>query len=119
MDELGTGPIEDLDPGPAPRELLRVDVLPGEDGTVTVRIGGELDIGNVDLLEKQVAPAMSRAPRRLIVDIGALRFADSSAIALWVRWAGRVEEFELREPSALVRKVVESMGLARKLRPTP
>jgi anti-anti-sigma factor len=111
--------VDGLDSVAAQPELLSVEVLPGEDSTVTVRIGGELDIGNVDQLEAQVAHAMARAPRRLIVDIGALRFADSSAIALWVRWAGRVEQFELSEPSPLVRKVIEAMGLVQKLRPTP
>jgi anti-sigma regulatory factor (Ser/Thr protein kinase) len=37
--------------------------------------------------------AAARDPaHRLIVDVGGLRFADSSAIALWVRWAGTVSQ---------------------------
>ena len=54
-------------------------------------------------------------PARLVVDVSELRFADSSAIALWVRWAARVPEFELRDPSPLLQRVVTAMGLAEKL----
>ena len=44
-----------------------------------------------------------------------MRFADSSAIALWVRWAGAVSEFELLDPPPLLRRVINAMGLADKL----
>lgn len=49
----------------------------------------------------------------------AVRFADSSAIAQWVRWSMAVGEFELREPSPLARRVIDAMGLAPNLRPRP
>jgi anti-anti-sigma factor len=98
---------------------LSVEVLGDGDGELTIRVGGELDISNVDVVDAEVSRAMARAPRRLVFEVADLRFADSSAIALWVRWAGSVAEFELRDPSPLVRRVVEAMGLAGKLRPTP
>ncbi len=84
-----------------------------------VTIGGELDISNVDSLEAEVEPVLAREPARLIVDVGGLRFADSSAIALWVRWAASVGEFELHDPSPLLRRVVTGMGLADKLAVKP
>ena len=80
-----------------------------------VRIGGELDMSSVDRLEADVGRAMADAPPRLVVDVGAVRFADSSAIAMWVRWAGAVPEFELRNPSPLLRRVIRTMGLSRTL----
>lgn len=85
-------------------------------GTATITLLGELDVANVDSLEAAVAPVIASGTRRLILDVARLRFADSSAIALWVTWAGAVEDLELRNPSPLLRKVIGSMGLSGKLR---
>ena len=82
----------------------------------TVTLRGELDIANVDALDAAVAPVIERHPDRLVVDVAALRFADSSAIALWVRWAANVEQLELRDPSPLLRRVISSMGLGQWLK---
>lgn len=90
---------------------MTVDVIEGDDGTVTVSVSGELDITNVEALGSAVAPAIGREPSRLIVDARELHFADSSAIALWVQWATEVPEIELRDASPLLRRVVETMGL--------
>ena len=109
MDELGT------QGGP----LITFDVGTVERGTAVVTVSGELDISNVDMLEQAVSPVLAENPDRLIIDVRGLRFADSSAIALWVRWASSVEAFELRDPPDLLRKVVTSMGLAGKLELTP
>jgi anti-anti-sigma factor len=87
-------------------------------GTATVTIDGELDLSNVGALEHEVAPVLAARPKRLIVDVSGLRFADSSAIALWVRWAGTVSQFELRDPSPLLRRVITAMGLAQKFEST-
>src|SRR5690242_6805665 len=95
------------------------DVVEGGDGTVTVRLAGELDITNIDALSAAVAPALERDPMRLIIDARDLRFADSSAIALWVQWVSRVPEIELRDTSALLRRVVETMGLTEMLNVKP
>jgi anti-anti-sigma factor len=84
-------------------------------GSATVTITGELDMSNVDELEQEVAGALAREPERLVVDVAQLRFADSSAIALWVQWAGAVDQFELRDPPPLLRRVISGMGLAEKL----
>ena len=51
------------------------------DGNAVVTVRGELDISNVDQLEAAVAPILETKPDRLIVDLGGLRFADSSAHA--------------------------------------
>ena len=89
------------------------------EGTLRVRLAGELDITNVDALAAAVAPALERGPRRVVIDVRELRFADSSAIALWVQWASAVPEIELREVSPLLRRVVESMGLSDTLNLKP
>lgn len=99
-----------------PDMTFRVET--GEDGVSVVTISGELDIANVDDLERAVAPVIERSPERLVLELTDLRFADSSAIALWVRWAASVGSIELRHCSPLLRRVIESMGLDGKLRLT-
>jgi anti-anti-sigma factor len=98
---------------------MTFDVAEEADRTLTVTVAGELDITNVDELATAVAPALERNPARVVVEVGELRFADSSAIALWVQWASAVPNIELRDVSPLLRRVVQSMGLAETLNVTP
>jgi anti-sigma B factor antagonist len=99
----------------APRARLTVDLAGEEDGSPLARLTGELDMNTVPELETKLAPIMRSSPERLIIDVGALEFADSSAIALWVRWANVVRELEIRNPSLILRRVIERMGLAERL----
>jgi anti-anti-sigma factor len=94
-------------------------VVEGDDRTVTVTVSGELDMSNVEALGAAVAPALEHHPVRLIVDARELTFADSSAIALWVRWSTAVPEMELRDAPPLLRRVVDTMGLTETLNVTP
>jgi anti-anti-sigma factor len=94
----------------------QITVAVATDGaTTTVTIGGELDLSTVDELDAKTAPALAARPEHLIVDVGALRFADSSAIALWVRWSQIAGRFELRHPPEFLLRVLEAMGLADQL----
>lgn len=95
--------------------MLNVEVVSADADSVRIKVAGELDISNVDVFEREVAPVLSTTPQRLIIDAGELKFADSSGIALWVRLAGTVREFELSNPSPLLRRVIVTMGLASKL----
>ena len=98
---------------------MTFEVVEEAGGALRVTLAGELDITNVDELASAVAPALERNPPRLVIEVAELRFADSSAIALWVQWATAVPEIELRDVSPLLRRVVESMGLAETLHVTP
>jgi anti-anti-sigma factor len=105
--------MDELDPrGDSP---VSFQVASDPTGAVVVTLTGELDMSAIDELEARVTPALADRPTRLIVDVGQLKFADSSAIALWVRWSSAVSEFELRNPSPLLRRVITAMGLAQKL----
>jgi anti-anti-sigma factor len=95
---------------------MTFDVAEVGDRTVKVTLGGELDITNVEAVASAVAPALEHEPEHLIIEVRDLRFADSSAIALWVQWATSVPDIELREVSPLLRRVVDSMGLSQTLR---
>jgi anti-anti-sigma factor len=79
--------------------------------TAVVMLSGELDVANIERLELAMAPLVETRPWRLVVDVGRLAFADSSAIALWVRWASFTDEFELRHATPLLRRILSSMGL--------
>jgi len=105
--------MEDVDPMAGP--LASFDITTNPDGAATVTIDGELDLSSIDRLDAEVRRALAVSPPRLVVDVGGVRFADSSAIALWVRWASAVPEFELRHPQPLLRRVISTMGLAGKL----
>jgi anti-anti-sigma factor len=98
---------------------MSFELAEADNDRVTVTINGELDITNVDALEAAVGSALERHPGRLIVELSGLRFADSSAIALWVRWATAVHEIELRDVSSILRRVIESMGLSDTLNVKP
>jgi anti-sigma B factor antagonist len=98
---------------------LTFDLAQDDGDGLKVRITGELDITNVDALESAVASALERHPGKLILDLSGLRFADSSAIALWVRWSTAVHEIELRDVSPILRRVIDSMGLADTLNVKP
>ncbi len=94
-------------------------ILPQDADTTVVTIRGELDIASIDGLEAAVAGVIESHPARLVLDLGGVSFADSSAIALWVRWATAVGELTLRDPSPLLQKVIETMGLGETLRLGP
>jgi anti-anti-sigma factor len=98
-----------------PDLLISFHVVVDGDRHATVTIAGELDMSGIEPLTTQVQTALDNGVTGLTVDVGAVRFADSSAIALWVRWASVADEFELRDPPPLLRRVIVAMGLDEKL----
>lgn len=87
-------------------------------GGVVVTVSGDLDLSTVERVEAAIEPLLEQSPKLVIVDVAGLRFADSSAIALWVRWAN-LAQVEIRHPSDLLRRLIERMGLAERLRLVP
>lgn len=102
-------------PEPQTNPLISFDLAVDGDRHATVMIAGELDMSSVEPLAVRVDEALAQGVSSLTVDVSQVRFADSSAIALWVRWAGQLERLELREPPPLLRKVIAAMGLDEKL----
>jgi anti-anti-sigma factor len=94
----------------SPGAEMRFAIAEQEAETV-VTIKGELDISNVETLDSAVAPVLEHRPARLIVDTSELGFADSSAIAVWVRWSTSVRELRLRGAQPLLVRVIDTMGL--------
>jgi anti-sigma B factor antagonist len=91
---------------------IRIDNRVDEDGTPVVILGGELDISNASVLDRTVAAVAADRPRRLIFDLSDLSFMDSAGIAVLIDASSQVEEIALRNPSAVVRRVIELTGLS-------
>lgn len=106
--------MAELNPAGDPR--MTFELLTDSDGAPLVRITGELDMDTVPKLEAGIEPIMSGRPNRLVIDVSGVDFLDSSAIALWVGWANRVPEIEIRKPPLLISRVIARMGLAERLR---
>jgi anti-anti-sigma factor len=98
---------------------MSFELVSSDADSATVKVAGELDITTIEDLEQAVQPILDRDPQSLVIDVSSLRFADSSAIALWVKWAAVVPGLEIRDPQPLLRRVIDSMGLAQTLRVTP
>ncbi len=80
-------------------------------GTALVRVAGELDLSSVPGIEAELEPLIQATPERLLFDLGAVTFMDSSGIAMLLRAAKAVPDTRVRNPSAAVLLVIEATGL--------
>lgn len=81
-------------------------------GSPLVWLSGELDISNVEAVRSELDSVVEGRPRRLVFELGGLSFMDSSGIDLLVEVAQHVGRVELRNPSALIRRIIEATGLS-------
>ena len=98
--------------------LTRHTVTDLGDGSYEIALEGELDLSTTDALRDAVEQTIASVTRTLVIDVGRLRFADSSAIALWVSWGQRVPRLEVRNPQPMILRVIQAMGLTTKLNPS-
>jgi len=66
-------------------ESFRCEVQP-ERGAARVFAVGSLDIATVEVLDAQLRELREAGFRRLIVDLGRLRFMDSTGLRLLLKW---------------------------------
>jgi anti-anti-sigma factor len=92
-------------------------IVSNANGRVVLALGGELDMSSVEGLRTGVEDAVAAATDLLVLDVEQLRFADSSALALWVSWSQRVPRVEVHNARPIIRRVIEAMGLTTKLNP--
>jgi anti-sigma B factor antagonist len=90
-----------------------------ENGIPVITIAGELDLSNTAQARAAIDTALARQDQRLILELGELEYMDSSGIALLAATARQTREVELRDPSAIVRRLIELTGLDQILRMTP
>jgi anti-anti-sigma factor len=91
---------------------LAIDTRIDPTGVPIVTVSGELDSSNAASLEAAVASTADEHPERLIFDFSELRFMDSAGIAVLVGVAAKVNAVQLRNPSDVVRRVIELTGLS-------
>lgn len=80
-------------------------------GDPIVFLSGEIDMTNVSSLSAAVAPITVMAPSRMTFDLTGLRFIDSAGLAVLVT-AAAMTTVIVRNPSAIVRSVIEATGLS-------
>jgi anti-anti-sigma factor len=104
--------------GEADEPLTRHTITDLGDGSFMLTLEGELDLSTTEELRTALEDTIASVTGTLIVDIAQLRFADSSAIALWVSWSQRVPELEIRNAPPMILRVIQAMGLTKKLNPS-
>jgi anti-anti-sigma factor len=104
--------------GESDEPLMRHTVTDLGDGSYVLALEGELDLSTTDELQTALEMTIAAVTGTLIIDIARLRFADSSALALWVSWSQRVPKLEIRNPPPMILRVIQAMGLTKKLNPS-
>ena len=84
-------------------------------GSPVIAIIGEVDMSNVEAIEAELESVFAEHPERLVFDLSALNFIDSSGIAVLLRAVEKTEHLELRNPSTIVRRVIVATGLSEVL----
>lgn len=94
--------------------------LDDSDSVPVVRLAGELDVSCAEAVRSALTEALDHGHKGPVVfDLGALRFMDSSGIAVLLAISEAHGPVEVRHPSATVRRVIEVTGLAGVLRMVP
>jgi anti-sigma B factor antagonist len=86
------------------------------DGGVVVSLAGELDLYNAPQLRTALLAECAAAPERLVVDLSAVEFIDSTALGVLIearRRLPRGEAFLLAAPGLETRRALRISGLDR------
>jgi anti-anti-sigma factor len=107
-------------PGPAPLSIEVAEVRPR---MVRISVAGEVDLTSAPLLREAVAEAISAAPEYIEIDLGAVRFLDSTGVAALVGADKSASAIGCRVvvtcPQPPVRRVLDIVGIWEKLRGDP
>jgi anti-sigma B factor antagonist len=109
----GSGPTRDETSG------IREDPVAGierSDGAVVVALAGELDLYNAHEVREALLACCAEGPERLIVDLSAVRFIDSTALGVLIEARTRMANrrgFLLAAPGLETRRALEISGLDR------
>lgn len=87
-----------------------------QNGAVVVRLAGELDLYNAEVVREALSEAAGREPERLVVDLGDVSFLDSTALGVLIEARGKLSNrrsFLLAAPGLEARRALEVSGLDR------
>lgn len=87
-------------------------------GAQIVKLLGEIDISNADAIGRELDRVVADSHSPVIIDLSGLEFMDSSGIAMLLRAVGGATSVEIRNPSRIVRRIIECTGLIDILRIT-
>jgi anti-sigma B factor antagonist len=98
---------------------IREDPVAGierTDGTIVVSLAGELDLYNASAVREALLECCAESPERLIVDLSAVKFIDSTALGVLIEARTRMPNkkgFLLAAPGLETRRALEISGLDR------
>jgi anti-sigma B factor antagonist len=98
---------------------VSVDQWRESSGATVVRISGEVDMSNADILRATIDPIAASDVEHLVFDLGGLQFIDSSGLTVLLAAAQKIRVVQLRDPSPIVRRIVEVTGLVEVLPTEP
>jgi anti-sigma B factor antagonist len=107
-------------PGQDPNERSSITVKTWAEGDVSVvSLSGELDLTNIERVQSVIGDVLAGGTQRLVIETSGLQFMDSSGLALLANVARKIPEIELRDPSPIVRRLIDLTGLAEILNVSP
>ena len=111
----------EVDPAEAEPDGSTVSVMrvSAENGVITLRVTGQLDVETGPELDRHLTEATADAASRIVLDFGGVDFMDSSGIAVLLTAASRAAGLELTNPTRAVRRVITIAGLADVLPMSP
>ena len=86
------------------------------DGTIIVRLAGELDLYNAPVVRESLLAAIESEPDRLVIDLGDVTFVDSTALGVLLEARARLTRsgsFVLAAAGAETRRTLQVSGLDR------
>src|SRR3954452_1701711 len=102
--------------GASPGRATAVTGVDTRDGAVVVSLAGELDLYNAEEVRSALLEACAAEPEVLVVDLGEVRFIDSTALGVLIEARSRMADrqgFRLAAPGLETRRALEVSGLDR------
>ena len=86
-------------------------------GSVVVRLAGELDLYNAEEIRAALARAIEASPRRVVVDLADVEFVDSTALGVLIEARSKLgrDGLALAAPQLDTRRTLQVSGLDRHL----
>lgn len=91
---------------------VEIDTHLDPTGAQIVILSGELDSSNAASLQEKMAAITAHHSQRLIFDLTGLRFMDSAGIAVLISASTQINSVSVRNPSPIIRRVLETTGLS-------
>lgn len=101
----------------APQRVQPVLGIDRTNGSVVVRLAGELDLYNADEVRAALTRALDGAPDRIVVDMSQVEFIDSTALGILIEARSRLgrTRIALAAPQIETRRALQVSGLDRHL----